>query len=129
MNATAKTEATKRVVRKLIKPNRLMREIKFRAFYDGAIYKVTEIMWSNETACLFGQNDTDWESVELSKLELMQYTGLRDKNGKEIYEGDIVVCHPALAEDIQRENGRRYTVVYQAPIGSLNYQKVACGLS
>lgn len=54
-----------------------MREIKFRAwlYVDGTMQY--ESLFGAEK---FGGRD----------CELMQYTGLKDKNGKEIYEGDVV---------------------------------------
>ena len=52
-----------------------MRDIKFRAWHKNAKY-----MCCNATTDLL---DREW-------LEFMQYTGLKDENGKEIYEGDIV---------------------------------------
>ena len=70
-----------------------MREIKFRAFHKK--YKVILPVWRIDfqfQRCQIG-NENAWDSfndVELNDVELMQYTGLEDKNGKEIYEGDIV---------------------------------------
>lgn len=61
-----------------------MREIKFRA-WDGNQMFVPAIRHSgydlNELLQSFGSNHD---------LKLMQYTGLKDKNGVEIYEGDII---------------------------------------
>jgi uncharacterized phage protein (TIGR01671 family) len=64
-----------------------MREIKFRA-WDG----------QNKTTYPH-HNMYYWEGTGLGQAKpwwieddtpIMQYTGLKDKNGKEIYEGDIV---------------------------------------
>ena len=55
-----------------------MREIKFRVWNGYSMYSPT----------IAGIYDI---SVFLSEIEnLMQYTGLKDKNGVEIYEGDII---------------------------------------
>lgn len=60
-----------------------MREIKFRA-WDGK-----RLDYSPEFDGFF-EGGSPVNSFNKDGREFMQYTGLKDKNGKEIYEGDKV---------------------------------------
>ena len=59
------------------------REIKFRA-WDG------EKMLPPQNLT---QNSKYWGWLGKKDVELMQYTGSQDRNGQDIYEGDIVRHH------------------------------------
>lgn len=73
-----------------------MREIKFRCWFDASSYELEGVDFGKSRMMSWEDINNDEDSLDnyfeesiRGMSSLMQYTGLKDKNGVEVFEGDV----------------------------------------
>ena len=103
----------------------MSREIKFRAWLkeDKKMVNIETIDFTDKSIQYLKKNEFInaylLRRVSFDDVELMQYTGLNDKNGKEIYEGDVVkLVH--FKDGRKKETGKVTFLHSQAGFGIID---------
>ena len=84
---------------------------KFRA-WDKKFKEMVQVdaIVFEEQAIIVTYKNGDFTKKDIKYCELMQSTGLKDKNGKEVFVGDIIKCTRGCPHEvyIEKEYGGKY---------------------